>query len=74
MNKEIRRDIFAVKVLEDGRWSLEFMAMKWGLAENKRKEIRERAKLHGAWWKIKIVHPQQWQVDGYVAAGNKIVE
>jgi hypothetical protein len=62
----IRGDIFAVKSwnYEVGAYSYEYMTTIRELADRWKKDIDTLAK---------IVHPPQWVVDSFVAAGNKIV-
>ena len=66
----IRRDIFSVKVLSDGRWCHTRMfysrptAVKWRDGERLDRNVQS----------VKLVHPAQFVVDAYLAYGNTIYD
>lgn len=72
MQNAIRRDIFSVKVLGNGfdQWCHERMFRNGDEARRYAQGIRP---IGGYSLQVKIVHPAQWVVDGYCAAGNSIL-
>lgn len=71
---EIRRDVWSVKHFDHsiGAWCHGFMTTDRDLAVRRHDAIRK-----GHWYGFstmlaQIVHPAQWVVDGYVAAGNSV--
>ena len=74
MSSEIRRDIWSVKHWDSAipDWCHGFMTSDRNGAVRRADAIRR-----GIWYghqttRCKIVHPAQWVVNGYVAAGNEI--
>ena len=69
----IRKDIYSVKTYNsfDGIWCHEFMTTNFAKAMRKINEVRNDHTL-GIIRQAKLVHPAQWVVDGYCAAGNLI--
>lgn len=70
----IRRDIFSVKHWDSsvGAWCHGFMTRDRNKAVRRSDSIRR-----GLWYgfgttRAKIVHPAQWVVSAFVAAGNEI--
>jgi len=71
---QTRRDLFSVKYWDSAAngWCHGFMTRDEGKAVQRANAIRR-----GIWYgshtlRAKIVHPKQWVVNGYVAAGNRI--
>jgi hypothetical protein len=69
----IRKDIYSVKTFDSFHrlWCHEFMATDSRKAMRKINEVRNDHTL-GIIRQAKLVHPSQWVVDGYCAAGNRI--
>lgn len=67
----IRRDIYSVKVRCNGfgQWRHERMFRNDEAAKRYAQGLRP---ISGYSLQVKIVHPAQWVVDGYCAAGNVI--
>ena len=70
----IRRDIFSVK-----HWDHAIGAWCHGYMSKDREQARRRtdAIRRGIWYgmhttRAKLVHPAQWVVEGFIAAGNDI--
>lgn len=72
INKTIRRDLFAVKVLHNAGWCYE------KITKDKRQAINFRDFMQADHHRdcpladVEIVHPAQWIVDTYLAYGNTI--
>ena len=69
----IRTDIYSVKTFDSFHrlWCHEFMTTDSCKAMRKINEVRNDHTL-GIIRQVKLVHPAQWVVDGYCAAGNRI--
>lgn len=67
----IRRDIYSVKVRGNGfgQWCHERMFRN---GENAKRYAQGLRPMDGYSLQVKIVHPAQWVVDRYCAAGNVI--
>lgn len=69
----VRRDLFAVKADErDGAgWCFMHICRSKATADRRAKDIRDNHSL-GLNRLAKVVHPKQWVVNGFTAAGNTI--
>lgn len=73
--KQIRRDIYSVKVLGEGLddWCHERMFKSLEEAKKYASDRRDNTRL-GFIVQTEIVHPASWVVDAYLAFGNQIEE
>lgn len=69
---QIRGDIYAVKQYDPmhGHWC--YVAMSKDLEKAKQRLRDARYPVLGINYRAKLVHPAQWVVDAFVAAGNRI--
>ena len=70
----IRYDIFAVKCWEHDQWCFNFMFTTRTAANKCVADFRYQMARTGYNLQPTIVHPAQWVVDAFLAAGNKLDE
>ena len=70
----IRRDVYSVKVWDSavGAYCHQHMTQDRDIAIQRAKDARLTLRLEGRPELVKIVHPAQWVLEGFLAVGNQL--